>query len=171
MKDLFNCGNETQKYYYSDLEKLDKNQLIAIIQEMKNKYLVSERITEPIDIINKTLSKIKSDKNFDCMKEHFIVLMLNIRNDIIDSKIISMGHLSGSLVHPREVFKAAIKASANSIIIAHNHPSGNSEPSKGDDTITKMIADAGEIMNIQLVDHIIFTAGPEFYSYSENGKM
>jgi len=101
-------------------------------------------------------------------KEHFRVLCLNTKNYVIHDETVSIGHLSGALVHPREVFQPAVLNSASSIIIVHNHPSGDPEPSKSDDKITQMLKEAGNIMNIPLTDHCII--GEESY-YSYNDKM
>ena len=90
-------------------------------------------------------------------KEHFIVFYLDSRNQEIHKEIVSVGTLNESLVHPREVFESAIKNNAASIIIAHNHPSGDLEPSQADIEITKKLIHAGKILDIKIVDHIIVT--------------
>lgn len=88
-------------------------------------------------------------------KEHFVVFYLNSRNQEIQREIISVGTLNESLVHPREVFENAIKNNAASIIIAHNHPSGDLEPSEADTEITKKLIHAGKILDIKILDHVI----------------
>ncbi len=90
-------------------------------------------------------------------KEHFVVLYLNARNQLIHKETISIGTLNASLVHPREVFKPAIDCLAASIIIAHNHPSGEVEASEADIMLTGRLADAGKLLGIELVDHLIIT--------------
>ncbi|MEA3450117.1 MAG: DNA repair protein RadC [Patescibacteria group bacterium] len=90
-------------------------------------------------------------------KEHFVVLYLNARNQLIHKETISIGTLNASLVHPREVFKPAIECLAASIIVAHNHPSGGCEPSEADNELTQRLIDASKIMGIEFVDHIIIT--------------
>ena len=90
-------------------------------------------------------------------KEHFIIFYLDSRNQEIKREIISIGTLNESLVHPREVFENAIKNNASSIIIAHNHPSENPDPSKNDKKITKRLREAGEILGVDIVDHVIVT--------------
>jgi DNA repair protein RadC len=90
-------------------------------------------------------------------KEHFIVLYLNARNQLVYKETISIGTLNASLVHPREVFKPAIEHLAVSIIIAHNHPSGEVEASEADIMLTGRLADAGKLMGIELADHLIIT--------------
>jgi len=90
-------------------------------------------------------------------KEHFVVFYLNARNQEIERDVISIGTVSSSLVHPREVFEGAIKNNASSIIIAHNHPSGDVEPSQDDIDITKKLVHAGKILDIRVLDHVIVT--------------
>ncbi len=88
-------------------------------------------------------------------KECFKVIYLDTKNKIINDENISIGSLNASIVHPREVFKNAVKKSANSIIIMHNHPSGDPAPSREDIDITKRISKSGELLGITLLDHII----------------
>jgi DNA repair protein RadC len=90
-------------------------------------------------------------------KEHFKLVLLNSRNRIIGISTISVGTLNSSLVHPREVFKDALRHSASSIILVHNHPSDDPEPSGDDITVTRRLADAGRLMGIDVLDHIIIT--------------
>jgi DNA repair protein RadC len=102
----------------------------------------------------------------DELKEKFIVVCLNSANKIIKQETISTGSLNSSIVHPREVFKVAIESSSASIILIHNHPSGNPEPSNEDIAITKKIVEAGKIIDIQVFDHLII-AGGGFTSFVE----
>ncbi|MFC7364717.1 MULTISPECIES: RadC family protein [Bhargavaea] len=88
-------------------------------------------------------------------QEHFVVLFLNVKNEVLHSRTIFIGSLNSSIVHPREVFREAVKRSAASIICAHNHPSGNPAPSPEDIEVTKRLAEAGKIVGIDLLDHII----------------
>ena len=88
-------------------------------------------------------------------KEYFIAVFLDSKNKIIKDEVISVGTLNASLVHPREVFKEAIKHSANSIILVHNHPSGDCEPSTEDEEITGRMKEIGELMGIQVLDHVV----------------
>ena len=90
-------------------------------------------------------------------KEHFVVFYLDSRNQEIKREIISIGTLNESLVHPREVFENAIKNNVSSIIIAHNHPSGDLEPSEADVEITKKLINAGKILDIRIISHVIVT--------------
>ncbi|MCF6276353.1 MAG: DNA repair protein RadC [Candidatus Magasanikbacteria bacterium] len=97
-------------------------------------------------------------------KEHFVVFYLNSRSQEIKREIVSIGTINASLVHPREVFESAIKNNASSIILAHNHPSGDLEPSQDDIEITKKLVYAGKILDIQVVDHVI-VSNKEFKSF------
>ncbi len=84
--------------------------------------------------------------------------------------LVSVGTLSGTVVHAREVFRRAITNASDSIIIAHNHPSGNIKTSCADNTITQSLKEAGKIIGIKVLDHIVF-CGDDFYSYAENGAL
>jgi DNA repair protein RadC len=95
-------------------------------------------------------------------KEIFVVICLDTKNQIISKETISMGSLNANVVHPREVFKAALLASAAHIIVAHNHPSGDPTPSREDIDITKMLVETGKIMGIDLLDHVIIGDGRHF---------
>jgi len=96
-------------------------------------------------------------------KEHFVALYLNARNQLLHKETISVGTLNASLVHPREVFKPAIDHLAATVIVAHNHPSGGLEPSEADVMLTGRLHDAGELLGIELRDHLIVT-GEAFQS-------
>ncbi len=96
---------------------------------------------------------LKSFTNKD--KEYALIVCLDTRNQIIKKQVLSIGILNASLVHPREVLREAIKNNANSFIIAHNHPSGDTEPSDADIEMTKRLAAAGRLMGIELADHIV----------------
>ncbi|MGM0711917.1 DNA repair protein RadC [Brevibacillus parabrevis] len=103
-------------------------------------------------------------------KEHFTCLFLNTKNRVIFKEIISIGSFNSAIVHPREVFRAAIKRCSASLICAHNHPSGDSTPSTEDLILTKRLRDAGEIIGIEVLDHVII-GGNRFYSLKENGHF
>lgn len=103
-------------------------------------------------------------------KEHFICLFLNTKNQVIAKETLSMGSLNASLVHPREVFRAAIKRGSASLICAHNHPSGDPEPSREDIALTNRLVEAGNIIGIEVLDHIIIGDGI-FVSLKEQGVI
>ena len=103
-------------------------------------------------------------------REHFACLYLNARNQMVHQEIISIGSLSASIVHPREVFSVAIEKRAANIILGHNHPSGNPEPSKEDIELTKRLKKAGEILGIEIIDHIVVSQ-TDFTSVKEKGLI
>lgn len=106
----------------------------------------------------------------DHKKEHFIVFYLDTRNQEVKREVISVGTLNANLVHPREVFEPAIKCSAAQIIVAHNHPSGNAEPSSEDVVVTKRLIEAGKILGIELLDHVV-VAKDSHTSLKEKGMI
>ncbi|MFA6547398.1 MAG: DNA repair protein RadC [Candidatus Magasanikbacteria bacterium] len=106
----------------------------------------------------------------DNKKEHFVIFYLDTRNQEIQREIISVGTLNANLVHPREVFEPAIVHSAAQIIVAHNHPSGDTTPSEEDIAITKRLAQAGEILGIELLDHVV-VGKEKFASLKELGYV
>ena len=107
-------------------------------------------VTTPDEVVAVGRGRLKGKK-----KEHFLALLLDTRNRLIKVAEISVGSLDSSIVHPREVFKEAISASAASVIFVHNHPSGDPEASEDDIKLTKRLAEAGEIVGIDVLDHII----------------
>ncbi len=119
-------------------------------------------ISTPVETIP-LLAEIKDQR-----KEYFVCLYLNARNQVIHKEVISIGSLSASIVHPREVFQVGVYHSAASIILAHNHPSGDVSPSKDDIDLTHRLREAGLIMGIEVLDHIIIAAG-DFVSLKETG--
>jgi DNA repair protein RadC len=92
---------------------------------------------------------------FDESREHFVVILLNTRHEAVGVETVSIGSLNACIVHPREVFKQAVLVSAAAIICAHNHPSGDPEPSEEDLAITQRLAKVGELLGISLLDHVI----------------
>ena len=103
-------------------------------------------------------------------KEHFVCLFLNTKNQVTAKETLSMGSLNASLVHPREVFRAAIKRGSASLICAHNHPSGDPEPSREDIALTNRLVEAGNIIGIDVLDHLIIGDGI-FISLKERGVI
>jgi len=98
----------------------------------------------------------------DLKKEHFVVLYLNAKNQLVHKETISMGTLNANLVHPREIFEPALKHSAAQIIAAHNHPSGDPKPSEDDLELTKRLTEAGKMMGIEIMDHVIVSKNSHF---------
>lgn len=99
-------------------------------------------------------------------KEHFVALYLNARHRLLERELVSVGHLTGSLVHPREVFKPALELSAAFVILAHNHPSGDLTPSQDDIGLTKRLVEVGQLLDVPILDHIII-AKEEWVSMKE----
>jgi len=107
----------------------------------------------------------------DVDREHFVVCMLDQKNHVIGIHTVSMGSLTASIVHPREVFKAAILANAATILCGHNHPSGDPQPSKEDRAITHRLAEAGKLLGINVVDHIIIGGAGKYFSFADEGLL
>lgn len=123
----------------------------------------SKELNDPKKVYQLIKSKLK-----DYTREHFYIIILNSRNYSIAE--ISVGSLNASIVHPREVFSEAIKNKAASVIFAHNHPSGDPEPSEDDLAITKRLVESGKILGIEIIDHIIITKNG-FFSFKEKGLL
>jgi DNA repair protein RadC len=102
-------------------------------------------------------------------RENFVVVLLNTKNEVLGFPTVSVGTLSASLVHPREVFKPAIRASAAGVILAHNHPSGRVRPSREDCEVTRRLKEASEIIGIEVLDHVIL--GDGYFSMKEHGIL
>lgn len=127
------------------------------------------KVKESTDVITTTpqhvYDLVKDTGNL--AQEAFTVLTLNTKNKVINTHMVSLGSLNSAIVHPREVFRVAILDGAASIIVSHNHPSGDVTPSPEDIKITKQLISAGEIMKIKVLDHII--VGNDFLSIREAG--
>jgi DNA repair protein RadC len=108
------------------------------------------KIRSPRDVYNLLGPNMRDEK-----REHFQALLLDTKNGVMRTKTVSVGDLSSSIVHPREVFVEAIRHGAASLIVAHNHPSGDPAPSPEDIAVTRRLAEAGELLGIELLDHII----------------
>ncbi len=111
-------------------------------------------VRTPEDVAALVKGRLKGKK-----KEHFLAILLDTRGQMIKTSEISIGSLDSSIVHPREVFKEAMSASAASVIFVHNHPSGDPEPSEDDIKLSERLAQAGEIVGIDVLDHIIVSDG------------
>ena len=155
---------------YEDLSKISgidsakATTLLAAFELSKRALEVSDTnlptIVTPKDVVAQ-LTDLRHNK-----KEHFVALYLNARNQLVHKETISMGTLNANLVHPREVFEPAVRYLAAQVVIAHNHPSGDPKPSDADLEITKRLAEAGKMMGIEVVDHIIVTKN-SFLSFKE----
>lgn len=135
----------------------------AISERYSREKVDNKLLLDSPELVSKYLrEKIGKEK-----KEHFVILCLNTRNQLIFDEV-SVGTLNASLVHPREVFKKAILNNASSVIVAHNHPSGDSTPSKDDIATTNRLIEAGKILGISVNDHIIVSSDGR-YSMKEQG--
>ena len=120
-----------------------------------------EKVEGPEDVARYVIPSLRFEQ-----KEHFLAMFLDIRNRILALSTISVGSLTSSIAHPREVFREAIRYSAASVILVHNHPSGDPAPSREDIQLTKQMMKAGEIMGIPVLDHVV-VAGDNFVSLKE----
>jgi DNA repair protein RadC len=130
--------------------------------ESQSKWFLDRSISSPSEVAKAFIPLFRDE-----VREKFIVVSLNAANKIIRYNIISVGNLTGSIVHPREVFRIAIENNSANIILMHNHPSGNIEPSKEDFKITKKLVEAGKLLDISVYDHIII-GNNNYYSFIEN---
>lgn len=122
-------------------------------------------ITCPDDAAEYAMPKLMNEQ-----REHFAAILVNVKNHIIGMPVISIGSLTASVVHPREVFKSAIKHTAAAMILVHNHPSGDPTPSKEDIVTTKRLVEAGKLMDIPVLDHIIIGRN-KYVSLKEKGVI
>jgi DNA repair protein RadC len=143
-------------------------QILAALEIGKRLYKEKEKsdvyINSPEDVVEE-VKEIRESK-----KEHFVALYLNARKKLIHKEVISIGILDASLVHPREVFEPAVRELASQVIIVHNHPSGDSNPSEEDKEITDRIKEAGRLLGIELADHIIITK-KDYFSFSDSNEL
>ncbi|MFC1566166.1 RadC family protein [Candidatus Neomarinimicrobiota bacterium] len=135
-------------------------------KEIAKEYKKRDKLTGSNDAANHLTVLLSNDIS----REQFAVIFLNAANCIISSKIMFKGSLTSSAVYPREIIKKALELDAAAIIIAHNHPSGATKPSRDDIQITNKIKDACRTVDIILHDHIII-AGKGFYSFSDEGVL
>ncbi len=144
---------------YEDLVKIKgidsakATTLLAAFELSQRTLKVNDPNLPIIDSLEAALAQIV-DLKYN-KKEHFVALYLNARSQLIHRELISVGTLNASLVHPREVFEPAVRNLTAQVILAHNHPSGDPEPSEDDLVITKRLVEAGKILGIEVIDHII----------------
>jgi len=178
-KDVIKLSKETIKLFQNDFENIDiekllqiqglgvakASQIIAAV-ELSKRYLIKQnkKITSSKDVYE----ELKNYK--DKKQEYFVAVYLDGANHICDIKVITIGILNKSLVHPREVFAFAIQNRCASVIVAHNHPSGILEPSDSDIEVTKRLKQSGEILGIELLDHIIISKNG-YFSFNENAML
>jgi len=139
-------------------------QIIALF-EFNKRHNFSKQKGKPIKSA-KDVFEYCSPKLAGADKEHFMMLHLDARNRVVKDEVISIGTLTGTITHPREIFKAAIKESAYAVILVHNHPSGDPTPSEEDKAMTERLMNAGEILGIKMLDHVII-GKDDWYSLKE----
>lgn len=156
------------------IEKIDgvglaKATTLGASFELAHRYLNAKNIKQKAVLDSQTayllLGEIATQK-----QEHLMGLYLNGASELIDKKLIGIGLVDSSLIHPREVFYPAIQKMAAKVIIAHNHPSGNTKPSQNDISATKQLLLAGQILGIELVDHLVI-GKDDYFSFADNGLV
>jgi DNA repair protein RadC len=178
-KDVFQIANEISKTLKNDLSHLTYENLLNIEGvgsakacqlmasfELARRYLIKEtvKIASPTDILP-LVSNIADKK-----QEYFVCVSLNGAGEVVGNRVITVGLLDHSLVHPREVFADAITDRAASVILVHNHPSGILEPSKQDVIMTKQLVEAGSVLGIKVLDHLIVSK-KGYLSMNEKGLL
>ncbi|WP_028390167.1 JAB domain-containing protein [Bacillus cihuensis] len=143
-------------------------EVVRIKQEIReSSEFSSYRIASPGDAQELAVSYIADEED----REVFLVMMLNTKNQVIGLHRASIGSLNASIVHPRDVLKSAVLNNAASIIVAHQHPSGDPTPSREDIEVTKRLAEAGKIIGIEVLDHVIVTHTGKHVSLKEKGYL
>ena len=180
-------GQRLLNFYDSDLERLHKvsvdelcqNEDLKGIGEAKAcKIIAALELGSRVKHQKKTMVQIKSPMDaaaflsqemFGFEREHFEILLLNTKNVVFKTELISVGTVNASLVHPREVFNPAIRQRATSIILAHNHPSGDTTPSSNDIELTERLVQAGKLLGIEVLDHIVVSdCAEDYFSFKEH---
>jgi len=110
-------------------------------------------------------------ETLDADKEHFVLLAMNNKNKVNGFKVVSTGSLTASLVHPREVWRAALHLCAAAVVFVHNHPSGDPAPSQEDQEITRRLKETGDVLGIRVLDHVVLGDDGRFFSFSDRGLL
>ena len=173
LQSVNNNLNELAKLSINDLMKFKgigdaKAISIAAALELGRRRKDSEMIKKPKVSSSADAYEAIRPHLMDLMHEQFWVLLLNRANEIIRPQQISIGGVVGTVADPKMIFKAAIEHLASSIILVHNHPSGNLTPSQADKDLTKKVKEAGKILDIPVLDHLIFTDNG-YFSFADNG--
>lgn len=129
------------------------------------------KITGSADVANVFRAILETECEVDQGKEHFWVMGLDTKQHIQYLELVSLGLLDRTVVHPREVFRFAVMKGVKSVLLVHNHPSGDPQPSSQDRAITERLAEAGKVLGIQVLDHVIVGEAPAYYSLQEHGEM
>jgi DNA repair protein RadC len=144
----------------------------SLQHDAHRKYFTGEdvRINSSADAVRLCREMLATEDAIDRDKEHFYVLHLNVRSRVTMIEIVSVGTLTSSVVHPRETFRRAIAQGSASIILAHNHPSGDADPSDEDKAVTKLMFEAGRVIGIDVLDHVVFSDSKAF-SFRNNKNI
>ena len=171
IRDVFDskAGFEETFSLISSVDGLSKEKAIALsamieFARRRTAGRATKKATRPQDVFEAV------KHYFDAEQERFIVVGVNGAGEIAYSKVVTIGLLDRTLIHPREVFSDAIKMRCSGIFVAHNHPSSTVEPSEADIMTTERLKKAGELLGIQLLDHLVFSES-EYYSVREHGDM
>ena len=127
--------------------------------------MVGKTFGSPKDIFEAFHLRLRDEK-----REHFFVVTLDARHRVIGEHLVSVGSLSSSIVHPREVFRPAIREAAGAVVLVHNHPSGDPRPSEEDVAVTRRLANASELIGIRVLDHVVIGDG-RYASFREEGLV
>lgn len=149
----------------ANYENMSREELILLLREVSGESTDLSSINHPQDALPHLAKYAKKQQ------ENFVVLLLDSAHRVIKTHHVSKGIINRSIVHPREVFREAIRRNAAAIIVAHNHPSGNNKPSPEDDKVTQTIVSAGKIIGISVLDSLIVTKNGHYYSYLEKGRL
>ena len=144
--------NELEKEFKNEVKAMKIHSMFEVFRRTNRlmKHGFKQKIETAQDVFNHFVDEFQNKKN-----EYLYALFLDTKNKIIEKKEISKGILNASLIHPREVFKPAIQTSSNSVILVHNHTSGDSKPSEEDEEVSKMLYNAGDLLGIKVLDHVI----------------
>ncbi len=164
--------NQTSIVELTKLKGIGEAKAIQLLAALElGKRLSEEAFPKLISFHNpKTVYQYMKNDLEMLSQEMFYALYLNAKGHLIKKQLLFIGSLSSALVHPREVFKHAVSVSASSLIIVHNHPSGDPEPSSSDMTITNLMVKNGRLMDIEIIDHIIIGKG-RYYSFKQHRKL
>ena len=138
---------------------------VGLVRDADAETVTRAPITQPVDVVRWLSDIAASDR------EQFVCFHLDARNHVNGREVVSIGSLNASLVHPRELFKAAILNNAAAVVLAHNHPSGDTTPSKEDILLTQRIVAAGKLLGIEVMDHVIVAPGGTFLSLRETNLI
>lgn len=149
-------------------KKVSKRVNLVSVKLIKEGSILYEprRVSSPKDAF-----ELGKEFLIDSDREKLILVCLDNKNQPTSINTVSVGSLNSSIVHPREVFKVAILSNSANIIVYHNHPSGDVTPSKEDINITERLKEAGKILGIELIDHIIVGSNSSYYSFKEKGNI